>query len=744
MSSGQPQDMDIIPRSYDDPELTQRRRADHTSSNSYDSYAKRYLRSIATPRTSDIDISNPLDIFDLIDHNVKRYTHKPLQTRDSIRVLELLAGTSGSTLSCRIFEIRRMDSDVQFEAISYVWGSPFPECYLYDVESRTAVTITENLSLALQALRYPDRSRVLWADAVCINQSDNNEKSHQVEKMGLVYAAASMVIVWLGNKELREAFEHVKSLEESPNDIVSIAHREPISLVDSAVTAILSIVGTEWFTRLWIIQEFVLARDVQFHAGGQHIDCKTFERAMALRKSHFFHLETDGSVDKNLSDRIIQDHGLAENLIGMRTKWHNQSCTSSSQASLYDWCCWVNQHPPKFTDKRDLIYACLGLASTQTRIVPNYNLSLTGVFLAFTWSVLKDGNMQILRDAVFLQQSNHRPSFLFYSSFRSSYQKTRVGSQNAGKARDAHAEEVKPASVRIRGVVVDRVSRCWDLHSVISRSMIYRRGVERSRSGRVPEHQWGKTQWWDTPGCVHNNPLDSWEERVEDMPSAFESIEDNYSPSQQVWAHEDCFEDPASLPRSAGADSPDEIGSTNLVEVYRVIQADAGKLLNEESTREDLNQEEVRSRFWRTITSHKDITPPTVPNDFGHVPFWENINEFHYPRFFTTSKGYMGKALIAAHGDVVVIFDGSDVPFVIRKMRRDDSAWLPLVEECYDEIGQWKLVGECHVDGWMDGSYYGHEVVDVVDQDFAMADGKPDIDFSHSKKTLLSKYFVLC
>ena len=104
----------------------------------------------------------------------------------------------------------------------------------------------------------------------------------------------------------------------------------------------------------------------------------------------------------------------------------------------------------------------------------------------------------------------------------------------------------------------------------------------------------------------------------------------------------------------------------------------------------------------------------------------------------------MGKAPIATDGDVVVIFDGSDVPFVIRKMHRDDSVRLPLVGECYDEIVQWNLVGECHIDGWMDGSYSVHDVVDDAGQDLAMADGEPNIDFSHSKKTLLSEYFVLC
>lgn len=47
------------------------------------------MRSILTSRTSAIDLPDSLYIFDLSYHNAKRYTHKPLQTPDSIRVLEL-------------------------------------------------------------------------------------------------------------------------------------------------------------------------------------------------------------------------------------------------------------------------------------------------------------------------------------------------------------------------------------------------------------------------------------------------------------------------------------------------------------------------------------------------------------------------------------------------------------------------------------------------------------------------------
>lgn len=139
--------------------------------------------------------TSPATSFD----ETRQYVHKPLRTPDAIRVLELLPGERHKNLSCRIIETRQSIPDIEFEALSYVWGKPIFSSRLHEVESDTVLHITHNLYLALRALRYPDRSRYLWADAICINQSENAEKSHQVKNMGSIYAMASMVVVWLGD-----------------------------------------------------------------------------------------------------------------------------------------------------------------------------------------------------------------------------------------------------------------------------------------------------------------------------------------------------------------------------------------------------------------------------------------------------------------------------------------------------------------------------------------------------------------
>lgn len=58
--------------------------------------------------------------------------------------------------------------------------------------------VTPNLSAALDRLRLDTETRMLWVDALCINQVDNTERSQQVAQMGKIYSDARETIAWLG------------------------------------------------------------------------------------------------------------------------------------------------------------------------------------------------------------------------------------------------------------------------------------------------------------------------------------------------------------------------------------------------------------------------------------------------------------------------------------------------------------------------------------------------------------------
>lgn len=85
----------------------------------------------------------------------------------------------------------------KYEAISYAWGAPVFRRQL-TVRGKGTFNITESLHQALQRFRLSDDVRRLWADAVCINQKDIEERSAQVNIMAQIYAQARGVLVWLG------------------------------------------------------------------------------------------------------------------------------------------------------------------------------------------------------------------------------------------------------------------------------------------------------------------------------------------------------------------------------------------------------------------------------------------------------------------------------------------------------------------------------------------------------------------
>ena len=123
-----------------------------------------------------------------------------------IRLVLLHPGTFDQPISCSLAYISLYEpSTTAYEALSYCWGDarhrldisvtvPEPEelsVYL--------LSVTAALHSAMRSLRPQiGHARVLWIDAICINQADLDERSSQVALMADVYRRADRVIVWLG------------------------------------------------------------------------------------------------------------------------------------------------------------------------------------------------------------------------------------------------------------------------------------------------------------------------------------------------------------------------------------------------------------------------------------------------------------------------------------------------------------------------------------------------------------------
>jgi hypothetical protein len=120
-----------------------------------------------------------------------------------------------------------------YEALSYCWGDA---TRLQPVlcNGNSILWVTQNLSNALQRMRPENGSRILWVDAICINQEDLLEKSWQVRMMADIYLGAESVLAWLGKSgdnsdvletcvpqllEAKEAYDSASARTDVPNSI---------------------------------------------------------------------------------------------------------------------------------------------------------------------------------------------------------------------------------------------------------------------------------------------------------------------------------------------------------------------------------------------------------------------------------------------------------------------------------------------------------------------------------------------
>jgi hypothetical protein len=171
-----------------------------------------------------------------------------------------------------------------YEALSYVWGDPDPTMEI--ICNGQSVTVRLNLGNALARLRLSNSRRIIWADALCINQIDNEEKSHQVPLMGMIYSQAKTVVVWLGPGDVGETKEAAQIVEFIANAVRQ--HRERNShLSDIEVYEALLLpadpftpavcfslqefCGRPWFSRIWCVQEISSAQEALVLWGQQEL-----------------------------------------------------------------------------------------------------------------------------------------------------------------------------------------------------------------------------------------------------------------------------------------------------------------------------------------------------------------------------------------------------------------------------------------------------------------------------------------
>ncbi|KAK2736939.1 heterokaryon incompatibility protein [Colletotrichum kahawae] len=182
-------------------------------------------------------------------------------TKREVRLLRLLAGNEADGISCEL-HTTSLDGPDEYEALSYVWGSASDTRTI--TVQQTAQTVTVNLEVALRYLRYPDRTRMLWVDDICIDQENVQERNQQVQWMSEIYSSAAQVVVWLG-PATSMGFHAMAIIQKYADD--SELHWPDAKYDIAQSFQIYGFLHNEWWSRVWTVQEAVLAKQVTYHCG---------------------------------------------------------------------------------------------------------------------------------------------------------------------------------------------------------------------------------------------------------------------------------------------------------------------------------------------------------------------------------------------------------------------------------------------------------------------------------------------
>jgi hypothetical protein len=310
-----------------------------------------------------------------------RFEYEPIDLEGhSFRLVQLSKGEDGP-IQCELFDAWLHDAKnaIEYEALSYTWGGTDKP---YEIEMNGGkMPITENLSLALRHLRYQHQDRIVWIDAICIDQDNDKERGHQVRQMASIYKTAERVIVWLGQatsatdlilrymQELeRETAKYAcnnwkasdkrwMDIWSSVQPVLANAHTDLISQQQEGLRILLN---RSWFKRVWVIQEIANARTAEVMCGTKSVLARTFS--------------------------------LMPSLVGITPDPHCQAVLDIMPGPTRKNSWWTQNRDlhtlllkfqgSEASDPRDTIYALLGISSDGCDngiLVPNYEKTIEEV-----------------------------------------------------------------------------------------------------------------------------------------------------------------------------------------------------------------------------------------------------------------------------------------------------------------------------------------------------------------------------
>jgi len=179
-----------------------------------------------------------------------------------IRLLDIHPGSHDDKICCKLCPANL--DEAKYDALSYTWGNGYRQ-HEVEVDGCTFY-VGENLYAALRHLRHSKNTRVMWIDAICINQADMEERKSQVNMMRRIYQQASTVVIWLGSpldSYLDLGTRYVSRIAQAEKAEVNRIWQES-SKWQKSVDKMLR---DTWWDRAWVVQEAFLAKHAVVQCG---------------------------------------------------------------------------------------------------------------------------------------------------------------------------------------------------------------------------------------------------------------------------------------------------------------------------------------------------------------------------------------------------------------------------------------------------------------------------------------------
>jgi hypothetical protein len=320
------------------------------------------------------------------------FRYDKLPTSTSTRLVQIESGTGSSPIRISLWHVD-LESEPVYNALSYTWqfdGDQWQRQLARFRNERPSrviqcngkrLNIMPNLYNALLQVRQIRCDMQIWIDAVCINQSDIDERNNQVNMMQRIYGGALSVFVWLGKStwNSKRGLEFIQTLPNCPPDGLYLDSNATCSpkvcpysrreICWATYYTVNELFARSWFHRTWVIQEVILARDIEFWLGRHCIDPGTIQNGLRWVK------EATLVVQRN-SDRVsVASVGywwrtrFQGCILMLETRRQYQRCQEQDKLMAFEDALKLSRGC-LVSDPRDKIFGILSISKDRNTVVP--------------------------------------------------------------------------------------------------------------------------------------------------------------------------------------------------------------------------------------------------------------------------------------------------------------------------------------------------------------------------------------